>query len=155
MSELGADLNVSPSLLSGPTRETQPSPSIEDHPVRELPAAADAHQVANAAALVAACEGLVFRALERAGNRLRAQNSTKPPGVPNYETHLFIKANGSAGKVLEDAWSCAPMILSGVGDAEKIVPVLDSYCRSLLAEQSPHKRERLVNWLRSAEQVPA
>lgn len=144
MKELGADLQVSPTLLSGPTRETQPTPSIADHPTREEPAAA----------LIAACEGLVFRALERAGNRLRS-TAAKPPGVPNYETHLFIKANGSAGKVLEDAWSCAPLVLEGVGDSEKIVPVLDSYCRSLLSEQSPHKRERMVNWLRSAEQVPA
>ena len=47
------------------------------------------------------------------------------------------------------------MILNGVGDAEKVIPVLDSYCRSLLSEQSPHKRERLINWLRSGEQVPA
>ena len=142
---LGVDLGVLPEIQA-PTREAPSPPSIADHPVRDMP---------DAAALIAACEGLVFRALERAGNRLRASANTKPPGVPSYETHLFVKANGSAGKVLEDAWSCAPMILAGLGETDKIVPVLDSYCRSLLAEQSPHKRERLVNWLRSAEQVSA
>ena len=47
------------------------------------------------------------------------------------------------------------MVLDGIADPDKVVPVLDSYCRSLLTEQSPHKRERLVNWLRLAEQVPA
>ena len=132
--------------LQGPTREAQPTPSIADHPTRTEPD--------RAAALVAACEGLVFRALERAGNRLRV-GVTKPPGVPSYETHLFVKANGTASKMLEDAWSCAPQILDGIADSEKIIPVLDSYCQSLLSEQSPHKRERLVNWLRLADQVPA
>jgi hypothetical protein len=141
---LGVDLGVLPEIQA-PTREAQPPPSVEEHPVRDLP---------DAAALVAACEGLVYRALERAGNRLRA-TCTKPPGVPSYETHLFVKANGSTSKFLEDAWSCAPQILDGIANAEKVVPVLDSYCQSLLAEQSPHKRERLVNWLRLAEQVPA
>jgi len=144
---LGVDLG--PLALPAATpRDAQPPPSLEEHPTRPRT------PEDNAAALVAACEGLVFRALERAGNRLRA-GVAKPPGVPSYETHLFVKANGSASKVLEDAWSCAPQVLDGVGDPEKIVPVLDSYCRSLLAEQSPHKRERLINWLRSAEQVPA
>lgn len=150
---LGVDLPVVPAV-QGPSREAQPPPSLEEHPHEPRTPNENAHAAGRDAALVAACEGLVFRALERAGNRLRA-SAAKPPGVPSYETHLFVKANGSAGKVLEDAWSCAPMILAGVGDSEKIVPVLDSYCRSLLAEQSPHKRERLVNWLRSAEQVTA
>ena len=102
---------------------------------------ADAHAAARA--LVAACEGLVFRALERAGNRLRV-TAAKPPRCPSYETHLYVKANGTAARMLEDAWSCAPQVLDGIADPEKIIPVLDSYCQSLLSEQSPHKRERLV-----------
>jgi len=144
MKALGVDLGVTPAL-QGPTREAQPPPSIEDHPTRTEP---------EAAALVAACEALVFRALERAGNRLRV-NVTRPPKVPAYETHLYVKANGTAAKMLEDAWSCAPQVLDGIADAEKVIPILDSYCQSLLAEQSPHKRERLINWLRLSEQVPA
>ena len=141
---LGVDLGVLPAIQA-PSREAQPPPSIENHPVRDLP---------DAAALVAACEGLVYRALERAGNRLRV-TAVKPPKVPSYETHLYVKANGTAARMLEDAWSCAPQVLDGIADSEKIVPVLDSYCQSLLSEQSPHKRERLVNWLRLADQVPA
>jgi hypothetical protein len=145
---LGVDLGVDPALLQGPTREAQQPPSLVDHPTR--PRTPD-----EAAALVAACEALVFRALERAGNRLRATVGTKPPGVPSYETHLFVKANGSAAKMLEDAWTCAPQVLDGIADSDKVIPVLDSYCQSLLSEQSPHKRDRLVNWLRASEQVTA
>jgi hypothetical protein len=124
--------------IQAPTREAQPPPSIEERPVNDLPDAA----------LIAACEGLVYRALERAGNRLRAA-VTRPPNVPSYETHLFVKAKG---KVLEDAWSCAPQVLDGIANSDRVIPVLDAYCQSLIAEQSPHKRERLVNWLRAVEQ---
>ena len=144
LAQLGVNLQVIGD--QAPVRETPQPPSLEEHPKEP--------KTPEAAALVAACEALVFRALERAGNRLRV-GVTKPPGVPSYETHLFVKANGSTSKFLEDAWTCAPQILDGIADAEKVVPILDSYCQSLLAEQSPHKRDRLVNWLRLAEQVPA
>jgi hypothetical protein len=79
----------------------------------------------------------------------------KPPGVPAYETHLYVQANGTAEKMLEDAWSCAPQVLEGIADSKTVVPVLTSYCVSLMKEQSPHRRDRLVNWLRLAEQVSA
>lgn len=141
---LGVALDVPE--VQAPSREAQPPPSLEEHPTRP--------RTPNESALVAACDALVFRALERAGNRLRVQ-AVKPPNVPAYETHLYVKANGNSGKVLEDAWSCAPQVLADLGDPDKVIPVLDSYCKSLLAEQSPHKRDRLVNWLRSAEQVIA
>jgi hypothetical protein len=139
---LGVDLGVLPEL-GGPTREAQQPPSLEEHPTR--PRTPD-----EAAALVAACEALVFRALERAGNRLRV-GVTKPPGVPAYETHLFVKANGSTAKMLEDAWSCAPQVLDGIADVSKVIPVLDSYCTSLLTTQSPHRRDHLVTWLRQVQ----
>jgi hypothetical protein len=143
LSALGVDLGP----ISGAVpRESRPDPSLEDHPGR--PRTPDEN------ALVAASEALVFRALERAGNRLR-QSVAKPPGVPAYETHLYVRANGSAERFLEDAWSCAPQVLEGIADSEAVVPVLSSYCASLLKEQSPHRRDRLVNWLRLAEQVPA
>jgi hypothetical protein len=144
LAQLGVNLQVIGE--QSPIREAPQPPSLEEHP-REP-------KTPEAAALIAACEALVFRALERAGNRLRV-NVTRPPKVPAYETHLFVKANGTTAKMLEDAWSCAPQVLEGIADPDKVIPVLDSYCTSLLAEQSPHKRERLVNWLRLADQVPA
>jgi hypothetical protein len=128
------------------TRETRPDPTLEGHPIRP--------RTPDESALVAAAEALVFRALERAGNRLR-QSVVKPPGVPAYETHVYVKANGTAEKLLDDAWSCAPQVLDGIADPAVVVPVLSSYCASLLKEQSPHRRERLVNWLRLADQVSA
>jgi hypothetical protein len=142
---LGVDLGPI-ALPEAVPRETRPDPSIAEHPTR--PRTPDEN------ALVAASEALVFRALERAGNRMR-QSVSKPPGVPAYETHVYVKANGTAEKMLEDAWSCAPQVLDGIADCAVVVPVLTSYCVSLMKEQSPHRRDRLVNWLRLADQVSA
>jgi len=142
---LGVDLGPI-ALPEAVPRETRPDRSLEEHPTR--PRTPDEN------ALVAASEALVFRALERAGNRLR-QSVAKPPGVPAYETHLYVQANGTSEKLLEDAWSCAPQVLDGIADCSVVVPVLTSYCVSLMKEQSPHRRDRLVNWLRLADQVSA
>lgn len=145
LKQLGVDLGPV-ALPDAVPRETRPDRTLEEHPTR--PRTPDEN------ALVAASEALVFRALERVGNRMR-QSVSKPPGVPSYETHVYVKANGSAERLLEDAWSCAPQVLEGIADCDKVVPVLSAYCASLMAEQSPHRRDRLVNWLRLADQVSA
>jgi hypothetical protein len=144
LTALGVDLGVAVDPTT--PRESRPNPSLEQHPTKP--------RTPDESALVAAADALVFRALERAGNRLR-QTVTKPPGVPAYETHIYVRANGTAERLLEDAWSCAPQVLEGIADPLVVVPVLSSYCASLLKEQSPHRRDRLVNWLRLAEQVSA
>ena len=135
---LGVDLGPA---VATPVNEARPIPSLEQHPVNPR---------TPAGSLLAACDALVFRALERAGNRLR-QGITKPPGAPAYDTHLFLKVNGNAARLLDDAWSCAPRVLAGIADAETVVPVLDSYCTTLLTEGAPHQRERLASWLELAE----
>lgn len=137
--QLGVTLGQLESNEQG--REERPPPSLEEHPTRPR-TPADA-----ASLLLAASEPLVFRALERAGNRLRSSGS-RPPGVPAYETHCYVTANGSASKVMEDAWSCAAMTLDAVSaEPDKVVEVLDAYCLSLINEQVPHSRARLQQWL--------
>lgn len=114
-------------------------PTLEDHPSPQAPP--------GFATLLAASEALVFRALERSGNRLRTLSGVKPPGVPAYEVHTMVKANGTADSLLDDAWSCAPQVLAGVADVDQVVPVLSAYCQMLFAEQAPHDRTRLAAWL--------
>ena len=140
MAQLGVDLG--PVTTNQAPRLERPTPSLEGHPTRPRTPAESA--------LVAASEALVFRALERAGNRLR-QSTAKPPGVPAYETHLYVTPVNTA-KLLDDAWSCAPMVLEGIGDPAVVVPLLDSYCTSLIQGRQPHERGRLRNWLRLAEE---
>jgi len=143
LAALGVDLG--PASPATPTEAPSP-PSLLEHPTRPRTPAASA--------LIAASEALCFRALERAGNRLR-QGVAKPPGVPAYETHCYVKANGSSDRLLEDAWSCATQVLSGIADPDDVVPILNSYVASLLAEQSPHERDRMVHWLQLAGEVTA
>jgi len=150
--QVGAALNAlgvpvgMPALEQAP-RESPSSPSLDEHPTRP-------RTPAESSALVAAADALVYRALERAGNRLR-QGHAKPPGVPAYETHLYVKANGSCSRLLDDAWSCAPQVLAGIADPTVVLPVLDSYVTALLTEGSPHDRARLEEWLRLAQEVSA
>lgn len=143
MLQLGVDLGTT--TTNANPRQERPVPSLEQHPTRPRTPAESA--------LVAASEALVFRALERAGNRLR-QSVAKPPGVPAYETHLYVTP-GNTAKLLDDAWSCAPMVLDGIGDPEVVVPLLNSYCTSLIQGRQPHERARLRNWLRLSEEVTA
>lgn len=143
LSALGIDLNVPESPVVTQPRESRPAPALGD-PARprdpsEMPSA-----------LLAACDALIYRGLERAGNRLR-QTVGKPVNCPSYETHTLVQANGSGKRVLEDAFPTAPMVLEGIGNPEKVVPVLEAYCSTLLAEQSPHSRDRLATWLSTAD----
>jgi hypothetical protein len=140
---LGIDLPVeAPAGPPAMPRETPPPPSLEDHPERPRTPEDD-----NLPALLAASDALVWRALERAGNRIRQSYGVKPPGVPAYSIHTLYKANGDAEAFLDDAWSCAPQVLNGLCDVDSTVQTLNSYCRALLAEQAPHSRERLKTWL--------
>lgn len=139
LAQLGVNV---PTVALDVPNETQPPPSLEEHPTRP-------RTPNESSAVLAAADALCYRALERAGNRLR-QIGGKPPGVPAYETHLFVKVNGNASSLLEDAWSCAPKVLRGIADPDAVVPVLNSYCVSLLAEGAPHDRDRLASWLRLA-----
>lgn len=143
LTQLGVTLSPAPAETQALPTEERPPPSLIEHPTRpRTPAEADA-----ASLLLAVSEPLVFRALERAGNRLR-QRGSRPPGVPAYETYLHADVNGSAEKAMEDAWSCAPMTLTGrVDDPSATIRTLNAYCLSLLEGQIPHTRERLRDWL--------
>lgn len=137
---LGVDLG--PLLLPSVTsRQTRPDPSTQDHPTRDMPEAASM--------LVHVCEPIVLRALERVGNKLRqrGKGGTQPAGVKSYEVHTVIAANGTTDTVLEDAFSTAAMCLNGVAPAEKVVPRLEAYVRTLMAGQRPHTRALLAKAL--------
>jgi hypothetical protein len=144
--QLGVDLG-DVAVPTGIGRQERPVPSLEQHPGRpRTPSAAALHSAANRL-LLAATEPLVFRALERAGNRLR-QSGARPPGVPAYETHCYVKANGDGAQMLSDAWSCAQLTLNGLcDDPLKVIETLNAYCLTLLSEGSPHSRDRLSQWL--------
>lgn len=139
---LGVNLPV-PQTPQAPqaTREAPQDPSLEDHPRRP-------RTPAESASLVPVSEALVLRTLERAGNRIRQEQKVKPPGVPAFAMHTVYPPNGSADTLLDGAWNTAPVVLDGVvDDVDKMIAVLDSYCRSLFATQTEHSRQRLASFL--------
>jgi hypothetical protein len=91
------------------------------------------------------CEPLVLTALNRAGNKLRqkGKGGVQPTNVKAYEVHTVVAANGLTEMCLDDAFPHAAMCLNGVAPADKVVPRLDAYVRTLLAQQRPHTRALL------------
>lgn len=127
-------------------REARPSPSLEEHPVRELP-----ERAAASASIYDKSEVIVYRALERAGNRLRSLKQVRPD-CPAYAAYMFIDCGpGDLDKVLEDAWSIIPTVMPNIPDFERavIAHALDTYCRNLILTKKPHERNEMERYMTS------
>lgn len=136
---LGIDLG--PSEVAQVTRETRPTRTLREHPKRDLP-----EEVA------AVCDVLVFRALERAGNKMRSIYGVRPPGIAAAETYQFVPVrNGDLDRFMEDAWGCLPQTMSRFTvDTEKVQGALDSYTRGLIVGQVPHDYDKMRTFLTAA-----
>lgn len=136
---LGVDLGPASNAI--PTRETRPSRTLREHPKRGIPED-----------LAAVSEVLVFRALERAGNRMRSLYGVRPPGVQAADTYLYVPVrNGDLDRFMDDAWGCLPQSMSRYRvDCDKVKGALDSYTRSLLVNQAPHSYEKMQTFLTAA-----
>lgn len=153
LKQMGVDIGE-PSADGGELREARPAPSLEDRETRDLPERPDdtvpvAASRGEDLVLLNVTHALMFRALERAGNRLRNGVANKP-NCPAYETHTLIAANGSSESVLDDAFGNANIVLDGIADYTKVVPVLQSYATDLLQKGARHDKDRLSEALRDA-----
>ena len=103
--------------------------------------------------LAAACEVLVYRALERAGNRLRNQHPrTDTSAQPVHQVYMTLK--GEPDYLLAGAWDCTGDVLADHGvDTDEIVDVLDFYTRGLLSRQRKFSRHTLASLLASIRHV--
>jgi hypothetical protein len=129
--------------------EARPTPSLEEHPNRDIPDINDA-------ALAAASEVLVFRALERAGNRLRNKIQRKIPGVGAAETYMFHKVDtGTLDFVLEDAWASVDRFAAKHGaDPKRLADCLDAYTRAIIVEQKPHDEAMMRSFINLTKVTP-
>lgn len=157
LSMLGIELNSKRyELEQGDTRETRPDPSLEDHPTRPRTPGEDAPIVTElpdpSAALLAACDGLVYRALEKAGNRvINARTRGKDKGqVDALRAHCDVEIEGQVPRLFANAFDYAPRLLDGIADPDEITPILYSYCLDLYDIKEPHTKERLAERLREA-----
>ena len=145
---LGVVLNVD---LSGGAEPApgQPGrnlpPSLDDHPYEGPPRVDHEHNDAPFAALVAASEVLVLRALEKAGNRVlndgkrgKDRDRTTPPHL----AHLTASVETEP----EFDFTLLPAVLSDLpaGRQSLIERALRNYCSSLYEDQQAHTRASLT-----------
>lgn len=105
-------------------------------PERNPPDITERRAVANVPpGLAAAAEVLLFRALERAGNRLRNIHPLSDAKAMPVHT-IYMALAGDPDHLLEGSWDCAPAVLGDYcDDPAGVVDVLDFYARGLLSSK--------------------
>jgi hypothetical protein len=153
---LGADLGiVTPSESN---REIAPvldnKRSLEGHPVQQIPdrerseadrASREDAAASARAATIAAADVLVFRALERVGNRLcSGARKAELSNTPAQWRYMYVDAVPESA--LEGAWGFAGEVLEQTGnmaDTARICAALDGYVRFILNDRRKHHRDYL------------
>lgn len=152
-----------------------PPPAADTAPAADEPAQGPPEQsestvgepsaAANRAALLAACDALVDRALERVGNRLRAALSKGRAGgsaatecVDPTALHCQVEAvdHLTLGAMLDGAFPRIPVVAARYGiDAQHLSSVLNGYTRTLILARTPHTIEALADALDIAQPAAA
>lgn len=126
----------------GETRETRPDPAPAPEQRPRTPERPDT------AALLAACNGLVYRALERAGNRYinaGKRGKDKDKTLNPLTVHCAEPMGDEGAALLAGAFQYAPDLLDGVAtDPDDITAHLERYVLDLFESGMPHSRERLA-----------
>lgn len=170
LKELGVTLTVVRETddVSRETQEGRPAPSLKDHPSMEIPdqqRSADRKEarqegrvpssdIERTSSLMAACDQIVLRALERAGNRIKSKTNSRF-SVPAAELHCFVLTE-NVDDVLVDAWSHVPMVAKRAGlDAAALSAELQEYTAGLILSQTPHTYEGLTAFMTRNVEVAA
>lgn len=129
------------------------APAPEGEPSGGPPETRDAPPPApDEAALLAACDGLVYRAMERAGNRLvnalRREGIAASAGDRPEVIHAGLDDDTRAGldldALLDGAWDRVPEIADRYGvEPLAMCATLDAYARTLISTGWPHSVDRL------------
>lgn len=155
--KIGVDLGIEITDNRAPA-EARPARSLEDHPVRALPARpSDRPGAASVVteSLVFASEQLVDRALQRAGNRIKGVFSIQNPTVPANRLYTTVSLNGAqANDALQDAWAACHEFDYGV-DGARLARALDIYTRSLLISKNAPSRAGISAVLNTLLDRPA
>jgi hypothetical protein len=145
---------VLPAPVSGNEGEAQglpgrsEPPSKDEHPVQGPPQVQHDQSEAPYSLRVASCEGLVLRALEKAGNRLlnegkrgRDRDRTTPPHL----AHTIAEVE-TAFEASDFDFTMASMVFSDIPAMERAIleARLGRYCANLYANSAPYTRESLI-----------
>lgn len=150
---LGVVLNVdfdSETSARGRSGTDEP-PSLKDHPYEGPPRVQNDHSPAPFNVLLVSCEGLVLRALEKAGNRLLndgKRGRDRDRSTPAHLAHI----TASVETAPEFDFTLLPTVLSGFSAKQQssIEANLSRYCAGLYASSAPHTREALAMALAGA-----
>lgn len=143
-----------------PTVQVEPAPASEPkeiEPAIEGPPSDEGRPSASQSTVVAACDGICHRAMERAGARLKVQIGRKLTGGPQavdwsdsatLHTQYDPTVYADLDALLAGAFDRVPEVAEFVGlDSDALARDLNSYCRGLLASQNSHEIIRLSGWL--------
>lgn len=161
--ELGVKLTVvrTENADAATGTEGRPAPSLKDHPSNDIPdpkRSADRKEardegrvpssdIERTASLLAASEQLVFRALERAGNKLKNKMQVKPTCAAG-DIYRFVETAPDIEFLLDDAWSGVPLVAARAGlTPEALSAELHEYTADLLRSQDDHSLDRLTAFM--------
>lgn len=139
---LGVDVPAQALVTETEPTEAPSDPSLLEHPTRELPDSGDG---------IAAAGAVMFRALERAGARLKSKYKNRlVPGaetVANEKVYRYASIEpGMIDDLLVGAWDCVDVL--GI----KASPVmLDRYARHLLSTSAGYSASQLSVWLKTMD----
>jgi hypothetical protein len=137
---LGIEIEVADqdALDDARMREARPDPSTREHPTQEPPEE-----------IVAAAEIMVFRALERAGNKLKNRTGGRTGGAAAKDLYMRMPelSSSEVEALLDDAWSCTEWTDLGI-DHDELAKRLHAYTGVLLSTRKSHDRVALRESLR-------
>jgi hypothetical protein len=162
LKELGVKLTVVRPAedVSRETQEGRPAPSLKDHPTNDIPdqgisesrkqareeGRVPSSDIERKASLYAACDQVVIRALERAGNKLKNKMGGLKVNCSAAELYQF--ASGDPEFLLDDAWGQVPLIAARAGfSTEALTAELEEYTVGLLTTHEPHTLEGLREFM--------
>lgn len=138
----------------GPTPQNQPSVTKTDTEIDNTGQRGGPPEPEDSESLQAACNILVFRALELAGNRLKNKHPrTDVTAMPKH--NIYMTLTGDEDELLAGAWDCAGEALDPyVAEKNEVIGLLDFYVRGLLSQKRAHNPATLSKLL-SASHIEA
>lgn len=163
---LGVVLSIAPEPVGGPAKELAPKqpgrnepPSLDDHPYEGPPRVDHENKKApfsdlgcSEESLLDRSEGLVLRALEKAGNRLLnsgRRGREKDMSTPVHMAHVMIRPDVPLG-ASEFDFSLASAVFSDLSamNRARVEARLGRFCLELYENAVPYSREGLKTVLR-------
>lgn len=148
------------SLVGGMPGETAPAPEVASEPAMSPPEPVAAPIAPAEAPQAAAAYGLLHRAFEKTGARLRQRYKTTLGKIdcPNEAVHMHTLPEHVADvdSLLVDAWAQVPVVAAALGvDAGAYTERLNNLAKFLILTRAPLTLKAVAEWMHETAAVPA